>query len=559
MRSGILRVALLANLLLGSLTQAQEPASPLWAVDPGEPGPNRPVAGRSLFDVVFAPDGEHQIPFPFTVLVDNIATHLAPDQPPLRVLIPMGRSLQREAAAPLYFNYPRVVIAIDGEPKRQPGYADVFLKSLLFLGYQEKANTIEVISYNDEAERFEFQKVLSYGEGMTPRVVYAERAVCTSCHQNGGPIFSKVPWGETDGSWSIAVLVNALRPEYYDQPLLMRGSRSVWAVDYATDRANYFASYQLLWQQGCGHEKPLSEVSVRCRAAVLEAIIKFRLNGAWYVDASTDTFKNEVTDTISSRWEHLWPAGIFIPTADIPNRNPFTETQLVGRLNPVYPREPRAHWSRPAAKILDGMVIRLSEFLSHNDIKRIDDELARLANEKPAPPQQLTGTCVIRVDGPHDTRMVIQCEKNPLGFGLKGWLKTHDGGNKGRLTGISIGGEEEVLGVDLEGVSIDYHPEGRLSVKFAQSRHLNPRRRSGELIESLELTWDDIGPDGTIEADATLTIRADFPLVRTAIDRLVDKTLSGETDVLGLRPFRRRAIMEALYEELGMPALTWCC
>ena len=190
-----------------------------------------------------------------------------------------------------------------------------------------------------------------------------------------------------------------LRPEYYDQPLFTRGSHSAWAVDYATERANYFASYQLLWQQGCGHEKPLSEGSVRCRAAILEAIIKFRLNGAWYVDASTDTFKNEVVDTISSRWEHLWPAGIYIPTADIPNRNPFTETQLVGRLDPLYPREPRAHWSRPAAGILDGIVARLSEFLSHNDIKRIDDELARLANEKLAPPQHLTGTCLIRVEG----------------------------------------------------------------------------------------------------------------------------------------------------------------
>ena len=38
--------------------------------------------------------------------------------------------------------------------------------------------------------------------------------------------------------------------------------------------------------------------------------------------------------------------------------------------------------------------------------------------------------------------------------------------------------------------------------------------------------------------DATLTIRTDFPLVRTAIDRLIDKALSGETNVLGLQPFR---------------------
>ena len=106
-------------------------------------------------------------------------------------------------------------------------------------------------------------------------------------------------------------------------------------------------------------------MSVRCRAAILETIIKFRLSGAWYVDASTDTFRNEVVDTISPRWEHLWPAGIYVPTADIPNRVPFPETQIVGRLDPLSPREPRAHWSRPAARILDGIVVRLGEFLSH--------------------------------------------------------------------------------------------------------------------------------------------------------------------------------------------------
>lgn len=101
MRTAVLSVFLLAILLLGGVAHAQDTPSPLWVVDPDRPGPNQPGVGRSLLDVVFAPNGAPRIPFPFSALVANIATHLAVDQPPLRVLIPMGRSLQREAAAPL--------------------------------------------------------------------------------------------------------------------------------------------------------------------------------------------------------------------------------------------------------------------------------------------------------------------------------------------------------------------------------------------------------------------------------------------------------------------------
>ena len=54
--------------------------------------------------------------------------------------------------------------------------------------------------------------------------------------------------------------------------------------------------------------------------------------------------------------------GIYVPTANIPDRNPFTEIQLIDQLDPLYRRAPRAHWSRPATEILNGIVVRLSEF-----------------------------------------------------------------------------------------------------------------------------------------------------------------------------------------------------
>ncbi|HRC59964.1 MAG TPA: hypothetical protein PLD53_03305, partial [Candidatus Propionivibrio aalborgensis] len=107
-----------------SAPQADPPA---WVVDPAMPGENLPPSGRSLFDRLFAArekgvEGHetagYDIPFPFTKLLTRLDTQLKRDPnsllyPAKRVLIPLGRSLQRTAAAPDYFLFPRVVVAVD--------------------------------------------------------------------------------------------------------------------------------------------------------------------------------------------------------------------------------------------------------------------------------------------------------------------------------------------------------------------------------------------------------------------------------------------------------------
>ena len=93
---------------------------PDWAVDPHEPGVNLPPVGRSLFDsLVAAPPGEppaYQVPFPFTALTRAIERTLEAEGSPSplkRVLLPLNRSLQRNAARPDFFTYPRAVVAVD--------------------------------------------------------------------------------------------------------------------------------------------------------------------------------------------------------------------------------------------------------------------------------------------------------------------------------------------------------------------------------------------------------------------------------------------------------------
>jgi hypothetical protein len=83
------------------LVPASSTAAPAWAVDPAHPGTNLPSTGQSLFDDITA-DG---VPFPFDALVDKIEKKAGcrPTRGVTSVLVPLGRSLQRAAAAPDFF------------------------------------------------------------------------------------------------------------------------------------------------------------------------------------------------------------------------------------------------------------------------------------------------------------------------------------------------------------------------------------------------------------------------------------------------------------------------
>ena len=98
-----------------------------------------PPVGHSRFDQLV---GDKPVPYPFARLLRSINRQMRTDAgglPPLKVtLIPLGRSLQRDAGAPDFFHFPRVVAAADGDAL--PGIAP--LKDRLFLAYHEKGGVI---------------------------------------------------------------------------------------------------------------------------------------------------------------------------------------------------------------------------------------------------------------------------------------------------------------------------------------------------------------------------------------------------------------------------------
>jgi hypothetical protein len=296
-----------------------------------------------------------------------------------RVLIPLGRSLQRNAAAPDFFTYPRAVAVFDAGP----------VKDRLFMAYQEKAGVIEVLSYNEEAGRFEFQLVTNYRQGATPKVERASRKVCTVCHQNQAPLFPRQLWDETNSNPAVLKLLLAERKDFYGFPT-EQSADVPYQIDNAIHRANEFSLYQRLWK-----ETPAPD-----RTAWLRAILVCRLSGAcgW---------------TPPAMWRAKWPNGVSLPNPEIPNRNPLailsrqgppsrpeTLAMLAVRqatIEPIF--EPATRRAPLETRPIDNDLAEratygLASWLSENEATRIDHAL----RSRPAPIRQYRARCTMSLN-----------------------------------------------------------------------------------------------------------------------------------------------------------------
>jgi hypothetical protein len=298
-----------------------------WAADPTTAGPDLPPTGRSLFDFVFTETAGntrvYQLPFPFSALLDRIRTHLDHREimGGIRVaIIPMGRSLQRVAAAPEFFESPRTVVAVTGEPYTDTQNAGMLLKDRLYVAYVEKTSSLEIISYNETAGRFEFQLVKDYRAGVQPKVYYADRAICISCHQNHAPIFSRSMWRETNANGKVA---HMLREAGTGMRLSTQANNGFPDnIERAAIRANDLVMLQTVWQRGCADERDPSQ-SRRCRAAAFAAVLQHGLSGKRGFDLSAPRYRDDFVATLSRIWSQKWPQGLRVGRSSIADRDPF--------------------------------------------------------------------------------------------------------------------------------------------------------------------------------------------------------------------------------------------
>ena len=327
---GILRTAaalLAAAALCTPPGQAGEAPEPLISRE--DRGADLPPAGRSLFDFLVAEqvDGAWvlDVPYPFEALIDRIEAGLRAGfrEPVKRVLHPLGRSLHRYAADPHYFRYPRAVAAVDTESDPAEGRSGMMLKDRLYLGYQPTTDSIESISYNEAAARFEYQVVTGYRDGGTPQVTYAYRGVCTACHHNQALIYAGQPWAESNTNIGIAALLRAEAENFYGFSAQVPFDIPE-AFDESTDRANFFAAYQLAWREACEAAGDRA-AAIACRRDGLVAALRYRLTSGYQLADPGDGARNRFSAAVIAGWRARWPAGVSIPTADLLDRDPLAE------------------------------------------------------------------------------------------------------------------------------------------------------------------------------------------------------------------------------------------
>lgn len=511
------------------------------AVSPDDPGPQHPAAGRSLFDELFATPSGHDVPFPFERIIEALDARLAPARA-LTALIPLGRSLQRYAADPDYFASPRLVVAIDSDAA-DTRLDTPRLKDRLFLGYQPAAESIEVISYNEAAGRFEFQEITDYSAGQTPRVEYAVRSICITCHQSQAPIFSRPLWSESNGNPQIAERLAGLGTQYHGAPV-HQGVDALDDIDLSTDRANRLAVINRLWNEGCGD----GGEGVGCRGAVLNAALRYRLGGSSGEWTATG-FDGEAA-RLQKRLLGLWPGGLAVANQDLPNRDPIQALKEAdkpsailathGSLDPETPRAPLHHWA-PAAdaqSTFTGLARDLGGLFAAADIVWLAEQLAR----RGAAIARLGADCdmkrVALDGGRQELRMTCGAPGEALfltGFvvvkgtevdgGRIDALSVGDGGAARRLR---VGGgtvnreaEGELIDIRLRGSATGAHARLPSGQRVAELRVLGSQANRGRVEIGIA---DDLGP----------------------LDAAIAAIARGDDAALAAGPPRRRAILASL-------------
>lgn len=618
----------LAAAMTGPSQAEPSQAEPAMLSSLDNPGPDLPPVGRSLFDFMTAGTDEngnpvYDIPYPFEALTAYLSDYLVTTttRPLQQVLIPLGRSLQREAAAPHYFAHPRAVVAAEAEPQVRPGAPLIRLKDRLYLGYQEKTGVLEVVSYNEAAGRFEFQVVHDYREGATPDVRYADRGVCAGCHQNLAPIFADEPWSESNSNPAVANALRSVKDSFYGIPAFV-GMDIPGLINISAQRANLFAPHQAFWRDGCGRD--LDSAAVACRAEAALAALTYRLAADVHEEAPMASPKKAVAETVVDGWRETWPQGIAIMGPLVPDREPgsgpisrallYSEqadrTPLTAipaaelatfeeSLEPLYPREPKEVWRAPRsfgvgpspnAPWMKRWVAGLGDFFAPQDITAIDEALAAAAADRPA--IQYHGRCRWSVDdlglgGGGGERVTFTCEPaGEPGLSLSVRLDFRDGVyDDGYSQGLRIGFDPTTQPMTFPAISIQAAPTQAAPIQAAPTqaaRHPDQGRLALEprfkLVRGISTFPDTLNsgrhvrlPDGRLvrqlalewagdgSARVTAHVVDDIVRLHEAIEAMKADTLAGGIDAFSAKPFRRVGILKPLFARLGIEVAGWCC
>ncbi|MDP6351047.1 MAG: hypothetical protein QF926_08815 [Alphaproteobacteria bacterium] len=586
------------------IARAAEPPTPEPLAALGQNESDLPPVGRSLFEFLFAREVDGawvvDVPYPFETLIAQIEAGLRDGyrQAVKRSLYPLARSLHRHAADPHYFRYPRAVAAVDTESEPAAGRSGLMLKDRLYIGYQPTTDSIEAIAYNEAAGRFEYHVVTDYREGGRPEVTYAARGLCTGCHQNQALIYGEQPWDESNANTRVAALLRAEADFFYGIPAQVAVDIPE-SFDESTDRANFFAAYQVAWNQGCQAAGDRG-TAIGCRRDGLIAALRYRLTGGYQLGDRGDGAYDRFAAHVTRGWYRQWPAGVAIPTPDLLDRDPLADfdygtgrvgaaeglSQLTTQVSPdlvyfeeiyepLYPRPPLETWKVAppllgldpvAPEWLKRVVAGLGDFLAAADIERLDAALARHS----APRREIAIPCTVAPEPATDNgrALTFRCDdRGPIGLALNGRLRASSDGTAAGIVHRVRSDSAAPGGLTLEHARLARTDTGwraRFRLRDIPTG-LGARLADGNRLDQVSLSWPAVAPEGApatagpVAATAVLTVAEDFPLLVAAIDRLAADTRAGRGDALANAPFRRVALLRPIFADLGLGPIDWCC
>jgi hypothetical protein len=297
---------------------------------------------------------------------------------------------------------------------------------------------------------------------------------------------------------------------------------------------------------------------------------------------------------LTAQWREKWPQGLLIPDPDVKNRNPLPFVQSAGGtatmrtvaldgrerpairsiFEPSLPRGPLAVWTAESGSDgLNRVIAGLAQFLTDADIRRLDEHLFRDGAQKAAE-ARYGASCryTIRERGATAERLLVHCDPperlDPAfagGFAMDAVLyRNGDASIAGTVTHLTFPDGDEMSDLDVVGAAVRAHHDetgGRLTLS-QKVTGLHARRRDGHAVTGLTFHIGRAVPGGTRPertGAATASVVQDFEKADLAIDAVMADSLSGATDALARRPFRRASVLAALFGRLEMPAMEWCC
>ena len=540
---------------------------------------------------------KYKIPYPIESLLERLNHQLGEDingdqNDVKKVFIPFSRCVNRYAAAPNFYESPRIVVAANSEHHGQKSPNRIHLKNRIFLGYQQSANAIEVISYNDQLGEFTFQVVTNYAEDSTPEVSRANASQCLSCHQNKGPIFPRAPWAETDFNRKIFSHLSTARTEpliddqnstgddalinsAFDHPPVNQvifGSKAV-NIDNAINQANVLTLLQTFWRQAC--ESANTRHQHRCLGALLELAIQYRLQETNRLLPSSSWVGEYFLPIVQSNAKTKWPEGIAFPSSDIDSKNPLAHSIphfLQSAQELQNPRQTSIVWNvENMFRIIQG----LGEQIPLSDVKHLDQLLVKSARNVSNAGSKLTGQCTLvrtdqrrvifdKFDQSGDIELVCDFGQSFSSgtFSLIGDLRIQSGKviDRPGFTKMFLDSPSIILEVAHSGGKIQQYGDGwKLHLSLLNTRHqLHGRLPDGSIVDAVEIHWqgkvldsNEYYSERESIGTAILTLLPDPDTLHSAIEVLVNRTDRRVSSLLSGDTFQPTRLMRELFGVLS--------